>query len=611
MVESVFQATQDRSVPRRDYGALIVHADTTTQKIQLTATWISEQFDTYYAESRDIPYRAKEAFEKEDPRRSLALSKRRLSMYSESIAELASALQKVFPSLAENEELWGHIETQYLRLIERRYEADIAFAYVHSVRRKIYQGEWKPVEYSFTRHDGRKFTTGSELYASFAGGARVSEQTVMAILNIPKFSQPYRALREDALRVAERVNRNLGLDGQKADGIQRIEVITAGFYRNRGAYIVGRIVLSDDAVVPLIIALLNEDRGIYVDAVLNSQADAHNLFSSTLANFHVTHRYYHELSAFLHSIMPQRPLGLIYSTIGFNHVGKVAVLNELKAELTNREELFETAVGFPGTVTVGFAALSSSYSLKVIRDKPTAQYKWGKFGGLEEVLEKYKRVHEINRAGSMLDNIIYYNLKLERKWFEPSLLGELLREAKGSVFSHGDSIIFKHLIVQRKIVPLPVFLQTASQKEREHAVINLGYSIKNNMAANILNKDLDARNYGVSRYLRIFLFDYDALEPLTEAKIRTNQDRIDGEEDIPEWYFEEGVVFLPEEIKIGLGISDRKLLDLFSEVHGDLLTMEYWQRIQDELRAGKVPRLHVYPEACKLKRSEPRRTTDT
>lgn len=611
MAESVFQATQDRPAPRRDYGALIVHADTTAQKVELTAAWIFEHFDTYYAESRDIPYRAKEAFEKENPQSSLALSKRRLSMYSESIGELASALQRAFPSLAEDEKPWGHIETHYLGLIEGRYEADIAFAYVHSVRRKIYQGEWKPVEYSFTRHDGRMLTTGSELYASFAGGARVTEQTVMAILDIPEFSQPYRALREDALRVAERMNRNLGLDGQKADGIQRIEVINAGFYRNRGAYIVGRIVLSDDAVVPLIIALLNEDRGIYVDAVLTSQADAHNLFSSTLANFHVTHRYYHELSAFLHSIMPQRPLGLIYSTIGFNHVGKVAVLNELKAELTNRKELFETAVGFPGTVTVGFAAPSSSYSLKVIRDKPTAQYKWGKFGGLEEVLEKYKRVHEINRAGSMLDNIIYYNLKLERKWFEPSLLAELLREAKGSVFSEGDSIIFKHLIVQRKIVPLPVFLQTASQKEREHAVINLGYSIKNNMAANILNKDLDARNYGVSRYLRIFLFDYDALEPLTEAKIRTNQDRIDGEEDIPEWYFEEGVVFLPEEIKIGLGISDRKLLDLFSEVHGDLLTMEYWQRIQDELRAGKVPRLHVYPEACKLKRSEPRRTTDT
>ncbi len=564
--------------------------------------WVLQQFDTYYAESRDIPYRAKEAFEKKDPRSSLALSKRRLSMYSESISELAAALENAFPLLAENEELWGQIETGYLKLIEERYEADIAFAYVHSVRRKIYQGEWKPVEYSFTKHDGKMRTIDAELYASFPGGASVSEQTVMAILNIPDFSQPYRALRADASRVAERVNRNLQLHERHTEEIQRIEVINAGFYRNRGAYIVGRLVLSDDSILPLIIALLNEDRGIYVDAVLNSQADAHNLFSSTLANFHVTHRHYHELAAFLSTIMPQRPLGLVYSTIGFNHVGKVAMLNEIKAELTNRKELFETAVGFPGTVTLGFAAPSSFYSLKVIRDKPTAQYKWGEYGGLEEVLEKYKRVHEINRAGSMLDNIIYYNLKLERRLFEASLLEELLREAKQSVFSEGDSIIFKHLIAQRKIVPLPVFLKTASQKERENAVINLGYSIKNNMAANILNKDLDARNYGVSRYLRVFLFDYDALEPLTEAKIRTNQDRIDGEEDIPEWYFEDGVVFLPEEIKIGLGIADRKLLDLFSEIHGDLLTMEYWQKIQNDLRAEKVPRLHVYPEGCKLKR---------
>ncbi len=68
-------------------------------------------------------------------------------------------------------------------------------------------------------------------------------------------------------------------------------MIDAGFYRNRGAYLVGRIILQDAAVVPLIIAILNGDHGLYVDAVLSAEADAHNLFSSTLANFHVTNEY--------------------------------------------------------------------------------------------------------------------------------------------------------------------------------------------------------------------------------------------------------------------------------------------------------------------------------
>ncbi len=300
--------------------------------------------------------------------------------------------------------------------------------------------------------------------------------------------------------------------------------------------------------------------------------------------------------------MPERPLGLQYTSIGFNHIGKVAVLSELKGELTATAEVFETAVGYPGTVTIGFAAPSSSYNLKVIRDKPTEQYKWGDYEGRAAVLRKYGGVHEINRAGSMLDNVIYFNLKLEKELFEASLLEEMLREASESVSLEDDSIIFKYLIVQRKLVPLPVFLKSASREDAETAVVNLGYCIKNNMAANIYNKDLDARNYGVSRFLKVFLFDYDALEQFTDVKIRSNTDRIDGEEDIPDWYFEDGVVFLPEEIEVGLGIENRSLRRLFRAAHGDLLTTEYWERIQRDLKAGKVPRLHVYPEERRLKR---------
>ncbi len=572
--------------------------------IKLTAMWILKEFDFLYSELRRIPRLAKQAFENRDPTTSLALSKSRLSMYSESINELGPKLKEAFPHLAENEQLWDMVEQCYLPVIKGRYEADFAFAYLHSVRRKIYQGEWKPVEYAFVESIEKKGVTGSEVCRTFTGGPRVSVRTIVDILGVPGFSMPYASLDEDAALVAERSNQVLGLNGEEADYVRTIVMVDAGFYRNRGAYLVGRFVLERGGIVPLIIALLNGEGGIYVDAVLISEADTHNIFSSTLANFHVTTEYYHELSAFLHSIMPRRPIGLHYSTVGFNHVGKVAVMNELKDGLNISKQVFGTAVGFRGTVTIGFSAPSSAYNLKVIRDKPTAQYKWGKYEGFDAVLRKYKRVHEINRTGSMLDNIIYFNLRLEKEFFEACLLDELLQEAGQSVSVEGNNVIFKTLIVQRKVIPLPVFFETASDDDAKKVIINLGYSIKNNMAANIFNKDLDARNYGVTRFLKVYLFDYDALEPLTEVKIRTNQDRVDGEEDIPDWYFEDGVVFLPEEIESGLRIPNRMLGRLFREVHGDLLTKEYWERIQSDLKAGKVPRLHIYPEDRELDRTK-------
>ena len=49
-------------------------------------------------------------------------------------------------------------------------------------------------------------------------------------------------------------------------------------------------------------------------------------------------------------------------------------------------------------------------------------------------------------------------------------------------------------------MPLHLYLENAPPADAERAIVNLGYCIKNNAAANIFNKDLDARNYGVSPY---------------------------------------------------------------------------------------------------------------
>ena len=133
-----------------------------------------------------------------------------------------------------------------------------------------------------------------------------------------------------------------------------------------------------------------------------------------------------------------------------------------------------------------------------------------------------------------------------------------------------------------------------------HVIENLGDCIKNNAAANIFNKDLDARNYGVSHFLKVYLFDYDALEDFLEVKIRSNLDRFDGEEDIPDWYFEDGVIFLPEEIEAGLCIRDRDQRLLFRQMHSDLYTMGYWENLQHELGQNHVPAIKVYPDSCRL-----------
>lgn len=200
----------------------------------------------------------------------------------------------------------------------------------------------------------------------------------------------------------------------------------------------------------------------------------------------------------------------------------------------------------------------------------------------------------------MLDNIIYSNLWLPRKMFKTALLNEILEQTNDSVSLSGGEVFFRHLIVQRKLVPVPLYLQDCTREEAEMVVIRLGQCIRNNAATNIFNRDLDGRNYGVSSLRFVYLFDCDAVEVLTDVKVRTNTDLEDGEEGIPEWYFENGIVFLPEEIEAHLRLPDSGLRRLFREAHGELLTVDYWTRMQRLLDQGHVPSVRTYPRSTQL-----------
>lgn len=564
------------------------------------ANLVLEEFRDFYRQFKEIPQLSKQAFENRDHARSLRLSSRRLQLYSISIRDFSSYLKQKFPELAADQSCWDLVEEYYLSMVEEDYAADLSVAYLHSIRRKIYQGEWRVNDYARSRSMYETDEIMADQLVRFDVKGKLAADTVKQMLGLEQFHVPFEDADRDADRIVRRAYRNFSLESRLNDSPMVIEMFLGGFYRNRGAYLVGRATFDHVRYRPFIIALLNGDNGIYVDALITSATYAHNMFSSTLANFHVTNFYYHELCRFLRCIMPMRPLGLHYSTVGYNHLGKVAVMNELEGEFESYKEPMSVAPGKPGTVVIGFCMPESAYILKVVRDEPTDGYKWGQFNGIESVLIKYNKVHEINRTDSMLDTIIFYNLRLHLTWFTDDLLNQLLKYAKKTVRRDNDALVFQYLVVQRRLTPLPLFLENATPRQAGIAMSNLGYCIKNNAAGNIFNRDLDARNYGVSSYLKVYLYDYDALEYLTDVKIRTNTGRIEGEEDIPEWYFEDGVIFLPEEIVVGLCLPHRHLRQRFASEHSMLLGVEYWKSVQQDLQAGKVPVVSVYPDTERL-----------
>jgi isocitrate dehydrogenase kinase/phosphatase len=556
-------------------------------------------FDDFYRRLCEYPYRAKRAFETRDPRASNRISSERLGLYSRCIEEHGPRIVAAFPALADRFDLWDALDRSFVLMIVDRYEADIAFSFAHSLRRNIYHETWRPVAYSFPPPSKQRVWSMAQAHRRFPLHGRIGMDLLCEALRLPAFAVPFRDLRGDAERLSSRLADIFATDGGGAPPLA-LDVVEAGFYRDRLAFLVGRWVFPEERLTPFVVAFVNAEDGIRVDALLHEVCDIHDLFSSTLANFHVTTPLYYQTCVFLYSLMPLRPFGHHYSTIGYNHVGKVAILEEITGQMRRSGEKFRRSPGVAGTVALGFTFDACSYHLKVVRDAPTVSYKWGAFPGVAAVVDKYRQVHEINRAGSMLDNVMYYNLRLDRELFEPALLEEICRQAPGSVQPDGTDVFIRSLIVQMKIVPLPVYLETSGADETRAVIVSLGDCIRNNAATNIFNKDLDSRNYGVGRYGRVFLFDYDAVEKLIDVKIRSNADLEPGEEGVPEWFFEEGVIFLPEELEHGMQFKNDHARRCFRQVNRDLTTVEYWAGVQAMLRADEVPELRMYPESARL-----------
>lgn len=558
-------------------------------------------FDHYYYRSRRIPSLAKRAFEARNWPEMPQLSHDRLAIYGQTLETFAAILRDALPVVSDSRGFWVEIEAYVLGAIKGRYEADLAFAYLRSLRRAVAPGEWTPVAYAGSGIKASTPPNEHDILKTVSATYPIGVETVLWVLEVVPFSVRFLDLPGDAALLAIEINAALANAGAQPGDLASIQMVDAGFFRNRGSYLIGRIRLDHDTV-PLGIALLNKPTGLVVDAVLLNADDLQFVFSSTLANLHVTHDRYHALAYFLWRLMPKRPLGLHYSTIGFNHVGKVAVMAELRHELAWQQARYDFAVGFRGTVAIGFSLPQSLYVLKVIRDKPTPNYKWTTFPGVPAVLEKYRIVHESDRAGSMLDNVIYDNVRLERRWFGDELLAELTEAAGSSVTATGDNVMFAHLIVQMKLVPVTEFLKTATYEAATKVIEHLGNCIRNNAAANIFNKDLDARNYGVGPSGKVHLFDYDAVEPLTAVKFRTNAGREDGEEDLPDWVFETGTVFLPEEMLPGLRIEDPALRRVFRAINADLMSVDYWDGMQRALNNGLIPKVRTYPISKRLRK---------
>jgi isocitrate dehydrogenase kinase/phosphatase len=192
-------------------------------------------------------------------------------------------------------------------------------------------------------------------------------------------------------------------------------VLSSAFYRNKGAYVIGKAV-NGASEYPFTVPVLHSPEGkLYLDTIILDAWRIGVLFSLSRAYFMVDMEVPSGYVQFLRSIMPAKPRSELYTMLGLGKQGKTMFFRDLIFHLRHSADQFIVAPGIRGLVMMVFTLPSYPYVFKVIKDV---------FGSSKEVdhetvRRKYQLVKQVDRVGRMADTLEFSKVALPRARFSP------------------------------------------------------------------------------------------------------------------------------------------------------------------------------------------------
>lgn len=560
---------------------------------QLVAEKILEAYEGYLAEFQTITDRSRDHFINRKWQESRADAVKRLDLYTQTVQRTVDQFKNTMGTLLRMDRIGVNLKETYAQMVAERDDIEIAETFFNSITRKIFTIVGMIPEVEFTTPDFKIPLIQERMCMIckshlFPKEGYSLKETFEKVLDPFKEELQLHHMEDDAKKIAKVVEKQL-IDNFKTQRVEFVEVIESVFYRQKAAYIIGRI-RSNTRVVPLVVAFLNEDGYVRADAVLLSERSASIIFGFTRSYFHVKVTRPTEMINFLKSIIPHKRVSELYTAIGFHKHGKSELYRELMRSLDNSNDQFKIAEGEKGMVMLVFTLPSFDIVFKVIKDR----FEYPKTTHRQAVRDSYLLVFRHNRAGRLIDAQAFEYLEFDRNRFSEDLLEEFRQTAKETVIINDTHVVFKHLYTERRIRPLDLYIREENEDAAKEAIVDYGRAIKELAACNIFPGDLFLKNFGVTRHGRVVFYDYDELCLLTDCnfrripKSRGYHDEMSSE---PWFYVGDNDIF-PEEFKTFLRIPPN-LMEVFEMAHSDLFDVTFWKNMQDRINAGEV--MHIFP----------------
>jgi len=501
-------------------------------------------------------------------------------------------------------EVWQQVKLHYIGLLINHYQPECAETFFNSVTTKILHRSYFHNDFIFVRsavstdHLENDEPAALPTYRAYYPTKDSMAETWHRVVTNFQLDREFEDLGRDVADLMAAVDAQLGEVRLRTNF--QIQVLSSLFFRNKGAYIVGKVV-NGFTQTPFALPILHGRKGLVIDAALFGEDDLELVFSFARAYFMVTMEVPSAYVQFLRSLMPRKPRSEIYSALGLQKQGKSLFYRDLLMHMRHSSDKFRIAPGIKGMVMLVFDLPSFPYVFKVIKDF----YPPPKDTTRELIKSKYLLVKQHDRVGRMADTLEYSDVAFPRARFDDELVAELREFCTSLIEEEGDVLVIRHVYIERRMIPLNIYLHDASPEQIESVVIEYGNAIKDLVRANIFPGDMLWKNFGVTRHGRVVFYDYDEIEYLTDCtfrkvpEARNEEDEMSGEV----WYRVGPKDVFPETFAPFL-LGNPTIREVFMAHHADLLDVAFWQGHKEEILAGYVH--DVFPYEAQ-KRFETRR----
>lgn len=572
------------------------------------AQTLLQGFMRHYSIFRDAGRLAKAAFENQDWHGIRQLLRDRITFYDQRVIETAHHLEVEFDAPALSDEIWQQVKLHYIGLLSNLHQPELAETFFNSVTTRILASRYFNNKFIFVRPtisteylENDEAPSKPSYRAYYPGDVQGLQPVLKSLITSFDLKNSFENLDRDLDLTAKLIKQSLSDTTSSTDF--QIHTLSTLFFRNKTAYIMGRII-NGEKISPLVLALMHNPKGeLVIDGILLSEIDLRLIFSFTHSYFLVDMEVPSAYVTFMRSLLPHKPRAELYNMIGLQKHGKNLFYRDFQHHLMHSTDQFRIAPGIRGLVMLVFDLPSYPYVFKLIKD----YFPPPKETSRDQIIAKYQLVKQHDRVGRMADSLEFSNVAFPLNRFTPQLLAEL-EEHCSSLLEFNEKegmdseLVIKHLYIERRMTPLNIRLQEGSPAEIEDGVIQYGEAIKNLIAANIFPGDLLYKNFGVTRYGRVAFYDYDEIEYLTDCEIReVPAPRNEDDEMASEpWYRIGPKDIFPETYRTFL-LGNDQIRDLLLKHHADLFQPAMWQSYKNRLLAGEIPDFIEYDQSLRLR----------